>query len=240
MLLQNDYYLETRGHIFSNEILGLNSNVDYVKNLLETHISNDTVHNYDNSTIKYTTYNITKEYKTEVQIKEDDDVLRENKVIFLPITKSAGDLNQIISNVPKNLNGNTLVFLFTVPSDYESISGKFILNVKHDSINFENFSNGTLIILGDYLHKTKIQCKEHENCKIHETENFTFSYKNSEIEVGVDQFIEKLLYEIKNPEPIDNIISYETENIESLSINLNKIKIIRKLFKFSIFFNMFK
>ena len=179
MLLQNDYYLETRGHIFSQEISALYDDTETLLSTIQKHIEDTSAHHSstgDNISYAQYTVDYQPQYTINVQqgqsidltqlVKETvTDALTEDTICFLPIDKSAAVLNKKIESYPKNLNGYTLFLVFTVPTNYNrfkginfdnSLSAQYILDVENDSIRVESFFNGTIVIVGDYLHRTII------------------------------------------------------------------------------------
>ena len=238
MLLQNDYYLETRGHIFSQEIAELYNNNESLFSTLTEHINNELVHRADvGSTISYSTYQVTNAPQYTINVSngqeldlkkliEEDNLngLIEDTICFLPINQTPAILNDKISSFSRNLNGKTLFFIFTVPTGYnkqhgfeegfDTLSAEYILDVSNDSIRFEHFYNGTIVIMGDYLHKTVIDG----------IVNFPEpTEKDSVDNIIKTKFINSIYKELINPEKIDDIIDYETNS--QLSKNLKKIKL---------------
>ena len=106
MLLNNDYYLDIKANVLSQELSTTIKNEDVLKDVLERHINDDSIHgktsltttiinNYDNSST------------TSVSIGQNtynSDALTRDTVKYLPITYSASQLNKIIRDTPHNLN----------------------------------------------------------------------------------------------------------------------------------------
>ena len=83
--------------------------------------------------------------RTSLLFKRSDNIeyeirlpLLEDTVINIDSSMSAADINAIIENQPKNLNGHTLTFQFA--------DGVYVLD---DTITFSYFYNGTLVIQGN-------------------------------------------------------------------------------------------
>ena len=228
MLLQNDYYLETRGHILSQEIAEIYDNHNEIFSKLVDHINNESMHHGDTGgSISYSTYQITNAPQYTINVSKGNEIdltqlikenttedLTEDTICFLPIDESPAVLNEKINSIPKNLNGNTVFFVFIVPTGYHkrneytegfnTLSAEYVLRVENDSIKFENFSNGTIIILGDYLYQTTI------NGEI----NFPGPVERDTEDMLIkDKFINSVYKEITNPEDINDIINYQNSKL---------------------------
>lgn len=177
---------------------------------IENNSSTGTGNNSNNSTIQ----NITESLIASVKDSMSDSIsqqLTEDELVFLPITNSPEIINEKINSYPKNLNGHSIIFVFTVPKNYHKdvlqLSGEpfsnyntqYILNVGNENIKFENFFNGNLIIIGDYLHDSNFT-----------TGYFTPSEKSDPDEISKNLYIQKIYQEIINPEKINNIINSES------------------------------
>lgn len=214
MLLNNDYYLDAKSMIMSTEVSSLIENSNIIKNVLNEHINDESLHGKKPIVIQ----NITQVISGEGSFTYyNNELLKNDLIVYLPISYSVAKLNEIIANVPHNLNSHNIVFLFVIPEGYNSENDEFIINVEDDSINFSNFYNGTIFVVGDFLQQTNFFDK--------------FTYKNThKIEnpvkndgINIKKYIINLFNEIDNPENINDIIKYE--NNEELPNNkkLNKI-----------------
>ena len=143
-LLANDIYIDT---ILTNY-------GTYLQNTVKPHIADATIHFPWNDVIT---------------LVRNVEGITEDTVIRLPINKSVSYIKQMIKNVPRNLNGHTLLFEFCVPQSavddnqstaitlrsfvYTTIDGvQQLLNptltLADRGIVFDNFYGGTLIVTG--------------------------------------------------------------------------------------------
>ena len=160
MLLNNDYYLDMKSMIMSTEINELIENTDTIKNVLEDHINNKDLHGKEPIIIQNVTQIISGEQGGGSYSFYNSDLLKNDLIVYLPINYSASKINEVIANVPHNLNTHNVVFLFVIPDEYAPIKNDFehdeyILNIGNDNIIFSNFYNGTIFVVGDFLQKTK-------------------------------------------------------------------------------------
>ena len=156
MLLNNDYYLDAKSMIMSTEINELISNADLLKETLESHINDSTLHGKDPIIVQNITQVISGEGGSSSFSIFNSDSLKTDTIVYLPINYSVSKINETISNIPHNLNSHNVVFLFVIPEGYETNENdEFILNVGSDSINFSNFYNGTIFVVGDFLQETR-------------------------------------------------------------------------------------
>ena len=222
MLLNNDYYLDMKSMIMSTEINELIENTDTIKNVLEDHINNKDLHGKEPIIIQNVTQIISGEQGGGSYSFYNSDLLKNDLIVYLPINYSASKINEVIANVPHNLNTHNVVFLFVIPDEYAPIKNDFehdeyILNIGNDNIIFSNFYNGTIFVVGDFLQKTKYFDK--------------FSTKNSfKIEdpirndgINIKRYIANLFNEIDDAEDIEDIIKYETNEINQNNKSFNKI-----------------
>ena len=237
MLLNNDYYLDLKTSIMSQEISSVVTNVDALQSAFLEHISNDKIHS--GMVINYNTY-VTSGGSSDIPDWPSGDVIEgdryytyhmckcykeklyANKIVYLPITKTASELNKIIREVPHDLNSYTLIFVFVIPDTYiedPENPDMYVCDVGNNSIAFDNFKNGTLIVLGEFLH---------------DTAGFTFDKSRMKKDanqisnpvkydgVNLTQFIAMYENELENPIQINDII--DSEDADSVNYKkLNKI-----------------
>ena len=219
MLLNNDYYLDAKSMIMSTEINELISNADLLKETLESHINDSTLHGKDPIIVQNITQVISGEGGSSSFSIFNSDSLKTDTIVYLPINYSVSKINETISNIPHNLNSHNVVFLFVIPEGYETNENdEFILNVGSDSINFSNFYNGTIFVVGDFLQETRF-FKAYTPKTEYKIED---PIKNDGI--NVKKYVVNLFNEIDNPEPINDLIRYE--NNEPISNNVKYEKII--------------
>lgn len=179
---------------------------------------------------------------TEIQFT-NQGILTEDTVVYLSISDSVVKINEKIASIPHNLNGHNLAFIFVVPKGYENGSEtdpnvglesnyyEYSLNAGDQCIKFSNFFSGTLFVFGDFLTGSKIISNN-----IEVTNFVPYTEKtNAQISDPVKYdgiiptvYIEKLYKEIDQPETIDDIIKYNSDDAKNkivISENLNKIVI---------------
>lgn len=168
-------------------------------------------------------------------------ILTEDTVIYLSISDSVNKINDKIASIPHNLNGHNLAFIFVVPEGYEngfendpelgleSNYYEYSMNVGDQCIKFSNFFSGTLFVFGDFLNGSKI----YQNNEF--VPNFMPFTKKSVSQIndpfkydGIvpSVYIGKLYKEIDQPQSIDDIITYNSDDAKNgivESYNLNKI-----------------
>jgi len=166
MLLNNDYYLDLKTSIMSQEISSVVGNLDILQSAFLEHINDSSIHGgtivqtvttYIDPDIdppeqgggsgsggeggegdtysSYFTYHMCKCYKEK---------LYADKIVYLPIDKTASELNKIIRNQPHDLNSYTLVFMFVIPDTYiedPEHPDMYVCDVGNNSISFDNFKN---------------------------------------------------------------------------------------------------
>lgn len=175
-------------------------------------------------------------------------MLERDTVVYLSITDSVREINSKIRNIPHNLNGYNLAFIFVVPNNYDDELGvtakeldamdenseeskytQYFIDIGNQNILFSNFFNGTLFVFGDFLHSTYTIDSKGNSVK-----NFSkFTKKTAEQIsdpvkydlINPTQYIKKLYKEIDNPESIIDIINFEGHEELVSTKNLNKIKI---------------
>ena len=121
MLLNNDYYLDTKQMIMSKEISSLINNTDALYAELMDHVRDDSLHGKDPIIIQNITQTVQGQSDDETVFLGggyNSDALANDAIYYIPITYNAGKINNIISNIPHNLNTHTIVFLFVIPDEY--------------------------------------------------------------------------------------------------------------------------
>ena len=221
MLLNNDYYLDAKSMIMSTEINELIENTDLLKDVLKTHIEDKKLHGTDPVIIQNITQVISGESEGSFTYYNSDS-LKNDLIIYLPINYTASKLNQIISEVPHNLNSHNVVFLFVIPEKFnpetnENGVKEYILNIENDSILFSHFYNGTIFVVGDFLQKTKYfsEASEKNDFKIEDP------IKNDGI--NIKRYINNLFNEIDESEDIDDLVKYENDETIEGEKTFNKI-----------------
>ena len=173
-------------------------------------------------------------------------ILTEDTVVYLSITESIANINEKIANIPHNLNGHNLAFIFVVPKGYtnsedttnvententESYYYEYSLNVGDQCIKFSNFFSGTLFVFGDFLAGSKIISNGVEVQNFPPYTKKTIDQINDPVNydnIVPSLYIEKLYKEIEQPQSIDKIIEYNSEDAKTNVTkpdNLNKIAI---------------
>lgn len=223
MLLNNDYYLDTKQMIMSKEISSLINNTDALYEELMHHVKDDSLHGKDPIIIQNITQTIQGEGDGYTYSGYNNyESLNSDSIYYIPITYNAGKINNLISNIPHNLNTHTIVFLFVIPDEYtldgnNSENHEYVLNLGNDNILFSNFYNGTIIVLGDFLQKTKFFDKFEKKSEL----QIKDPIKNDA--VNIKRYIANIFNEIDNNESIDDIIKYESNENLSGGRTLNKI-----------------
>jgi hypothetical protein len=223
MLLNNDYYLDMKTFIMSQELSAVIKNEDAIKDELERHISDDTIHQ-----TKQLTTTIKNEYKTDVYITEggstyNNDRLDKDTIKYLPIDKNVAYINSIIVNTPHNLNGFTLIFKFVVTTAYNNPNNEFVFNAKSESVCFNNFYNGTLIVMGDEQKKVGSVTSLYDfSRKTEQQVSDPIKFDN----LNIKEVIANIESKLEKPVPIDNIIDYDFGLRQDE--NLNRIIIERR------------
>lgn len=246
MLLNNDYYLDMKETLMSQELSAVISNTNILYDELREHINNQSLHGNKGVVINnvYNSTTISSDIANEAAFI-DQGILTSDTVVYLSISDSVTRINEKINNVPHNLNGHNLAFIFVIPEGYENGNEadpnvglnsnyyEYSIDVGDQCIKFSNFMNGTLFVFGDFIAETKIVSNNVESV------NFpSYSEKSKEkIDDPVkydgvipESYIERLYKEVDNPEQIDEIIYYNSEDAKSnlstrLKKNLNKIVI---------------
>lgn len=242
MLLNNDYYLDMKETLMSQELSAVISNSNTLYDALRTHINRTEIHGGQGTTIN-NIYNTTVVSGGSEEISfNNQGILTQDTVVYLSITDSVVKINEKIQNIPHNLNGHNLAFIFVVPEDYndEEVSDsslssayfEYSLNVGDQCIKFTNFFNGTLFIFGDFLEQTTITSNGVTSV------NFPKFTKKSKSKLedpakydGIipASYIERLYKEIDNPNSIDDIITYNSEDAKDGNKNFKRLnKIIIK------------
>ena len=161
MLLNNDYYLDMKETLISQELSAIISNTNLLYDTIYAHINDNAKHGSKVITrVNNNYYGQQGSNETTVIEKasfENQGILTQDTVVYLSILDSVVKINEKISNIPHNLNGHNLAFIFVVPSEYaysnkdDEIGSKegseyykYILNVGNNCIRFSNFFNGTL------------------------------------------------------------------------------------------------
>lgn len=227
MLLNNDYYLDAKSSVLSKELSSVIDNVDTLKNILQMHVNDESIHGQKQLTT--TIQNITNEIigdAVAASYNYNDDKLQGDTIKYLSISWSAAKINSVIRNTPHNLNTYTLIFLFVVPNDYSG--DDYICNVENECIEFSNFYNGTLFVQGDYLHKSAKDKNPYAPKPRIEFEK-TAQQINDPINfdgVNLKKYIANLENELLYPEEINDIIDSESgDTALPLNNKLKKIKI---------------
>lgn len=227
MLLNNDYYLDTKQMIISKEISSLINNTDALYYELMDHVQNDSIHGKNPiiiQNINQTTQGNMDEGSAYSYVGGYNyESLNSDSIYYIPITYNAGQINSLISNIPHNLNSHTIVFLFVIPEEYEldkdddSDKHEYVLNLGNDNILFSNFYNGTIIVLGDFLQETDFFSK------FKKKNEFQIADPIKNDAVNIKKYIANIFNEIDNNEKIDEIIKYESNEILEGNKTLNKI-----------------
>jgi hypothetical protein len=229
MLLNNDYYLDTKNMVMSKEISSLINNTDYLYEKLITHIEDGSLHGKDPIIIQNINQAIQGDGDlTYVAGSYNSDALSSDKIYYIPITYNVGEINTLISKVPHNLNSYTVVFVFVIPDEYKLdvdqndpsklVSGhEYILNVGNDNILFSNFYNGTIIVLGDFLQETKFFNKFTKKSKL----KIEDPVKNDA--VNIRKYISNIYNEIDDNELISEIIKFKNNEVIENGKIFNKI-----------------
>lgn len=247
MLLNNDYYLDAKTQILSRELNTAVQNVNTLKNVLEKHINDDSMHYQNNITIK-------NEYNEPINIVNNTTIeiggssatsiyngerLKRNTIKYLSIGWTPETIQNVIDSTPHDLNGFNLMFLFVVPEEYkdrpvsevndaEIIStATYSIDLVDECIKFNNFINGTLIVAGDWLHESKINGVVNMKKSTKKTAD---QIDDPETHDGlvIDNYLLKFKKEVENPERIAQIVKYEDD--DPTASNLNKIKIMGRGF----------
>ena len=167
MLLNNDYYLDMKDTLMSQELSSIISNTNLLNNAIKEHILNSSIHGAKETIIKnyYSTTIVSGESDTIEAISVNLGLLTADLVVYLSITDSVKAINEKISSIPHNLNGHNLAFLFVVLTNYDETNNKnnedemyyeYSIDVGDQCIEFTNFFNGTLFVFGDFLAPTYI------------------------------------------------------------------------------------
>lgn len=207
MLLNNDYYLDAKATVLSKELSSVIANVDVVRDVLSSHINDWNIHGKKqlSTLVQNITYQTLGDSKVSIF---NDDKLQGDTIKYLPINYTAAQLNDIIKNTPHNLNTYNLIFLFVVPDDYPENVTDYICEINDGSIEFNNFYNGSLYVLGDYLHEKEPPHKLNVNRKSKEKINDPIRYDS----INLKKYLTNLKNEIDKPEDINDIVSSEDEN----------------------------
>jgi hypothetical protein len=228
MLLNNDYYLDTKQMIMSKEISSLINNTDALYGELMNHVKDDSLHGKDPIIIQNITQTVQGQGDDETVFLGsgyNSDALVNDAIYYLPITYNAGKINNIISSIPHNLNTHTIVFLFVIPDEYildeddKNEKHEYVLNLGNDNILFSNFYNGTIIVLGDFLQETKT--KLFQKFKKKSKLQIEDPIKNDAI--NIKRYIANVFNEIDNNEQINEIIKYESNEVLEGGQTFNKI-----------------
>ena len=169
--------------------------------MLEEHISDESIH----GKARLTT-NVVNSYTTNITVggdRRNDGALTRDTVKYLPISLTAAEINAIIRETPHDLNGFTLIFLFVVPDDYvEEEAHEYVCDVKGSYIDFHNFRNGTLVILGDQADETGSIVRKSKD-----------AIRNPVVfdSVNMRRFVADFESSMESPSPIGEIIRYEDE-----------------------------
>ena len=237
MLLNNDYYLDTKHALISNTLSSMIKNENALESALYQHITDASIHG--SSQVVVTSGHIDWHYDGDPDpgydpgdspgsstdpsgtIIYNKNFLSGNMIVYLPINYTVSKLNSIISNVPHDLNGYNLAFLFVVPSGYEydEEDPKYICDVGDECIQFYEFHNGTLIIVGDDANNQGIiEQKTEAQIEIPATYDY----------VKYNEFFPKFRESLDTPDSIGDIIMHEAEVddetiVEKTNGKMNKI-----------------
>ena len=218
MLLNNDYYLDAKSSLLAAQLSSAIDNINAVYEGLKSHIYDNSMH-HQNSIVVNTyhneTMNIVNRMENSFNESEyDSGKLTKDTVKYLPIDWSAAQIQYAIDSTPHDLNGFKLMFLFVVPEGYVAEDSRYVLDLMNNSINFSNFINGTLAVVGDDVtgaisYKSRLAVED------------PVKYDNLNV---AKQFV-KFFSKLDAPEQIDEIVLYESDRANNKNINLNKIAI---------------
>lgn len=228
-LLQNDFALDLKDQKIRDILKKVDGNLELVKKAVEEHVTDTSMHYLVDTKIEQTTNNIfnfggtgsgssstTNYYNIIGGNSINSNALTEDTVIFIPIDWDASTAQKTIDKQPHNLNGFTMVFLFTVPTGFKPTDEKYCMNLFDDYIRFSNFNNGRLIVAGDFIHENKYGFLNGLESRKDSGSEGNFSV--AKIVAGFDTMLD-------TPESVDLIKTYETDAILSASDTYNLAKI---------------
>lgn len=206
MLLNNDYYLDMKNDLISKKLSSVIEGLDIVQNVLREHDSDLSKH-FTSSVNTSHVYNDTYEFNHVVNLSTGlTEKLTKDTIKYLSIGWNASKIQKVIDETPHDLNGFTLMFLFVIPRGYVPLDTyQYILDIENDNINFNNFHHGTLIVMGDWLHKNDNFEKftEKTDAQIDDPEKYDG--------LNVKKYLICYQNEIESPESIDDIIKFEAD-----------------------------
>lgn len=158
-LLNNDYYLDIKSQAINN----------YIEENIVSHISNQDIH---------------VSWSRIQDLLSSLNILSEDTIYYIPLLFNnkevpAAEINQLITKIPKNINGHTIVLYFCKAHSTENISNNTtIADINNKGILIQNFVGGDVIVyansstdilIDDYHDLSKLKAKPNTVSNIFET-----------------------------------------------------------------------